>query len=211
MKAKLKIKKACPAKLERSEMRSGGFTLLELMVVITIATIMITTLVVQQSKWSDRLTVNTQAYELALMIRQAQIFSLGVRENLGSTGDKFNIGYGITATTSPTTQYIFFADKNANLKYDNGEEIEIKTFTKGVLIEKFCGIRGGVEDCTSPLDKISISFFRPEPKANIRFLNGGGNTAPGFGPPATIYLKSVGNKQYKITIEANGQVATTQI
>lgn len=36
MKKYLKFKKACPAKLERSEMRSRGFTLVELLIVITI-------------------------------------------------------------------------------------------------------------------------------------------------------------------------------
>ena len=109
--SKLKIENC---KLKISAKR--GFTLIELIVVMTIATIITTALVVQQSKWSDQLAVNTQAYELALMIRQAQIYSLGVKEYTAGTGDKFNTGYGIHLDKSASNQYIFFADKNINKK-----------------------------------------------------------------------------------------------
>lgn len=186
-----------------------GFTLIELMMVIVISTIMMTTLVVQQNQWNDSLTVNTQAYELALTIRQAQIYSLAVRESATGSGN-FDIGYGIYFDSNHS-RYIYFGDINKNQKYDAGEEIETKTFTRGVTISKFCGIRAGVEDCGSPMNNISITFFRPEPKAVISFLNGGGNPAPGFNSPAIIYLKSTGNKQYKVTVEANGQVSTIPI
>lgn len=188
-----------------------GFTLVEFMVVMTIAIVMMTTLVIQQSRWNDRLTVNTQTYELALMIRQAQIYSLGVREYSAGAGDRFDIGYGVHFDSNHT-RYMYFADADKDQKYDVAEMVETKTFTRGVTIDRFCGIRGGVEDCSSPLDQISISFLRPEPKANISFLNSSGhNPAPGFGPPASVYLRSVGNKQYKVIIEANGQVSINQI
>jgi prepilin-type N-terminal cleavage/methylation domain-containing protein len=193
-----------------------GFTLVELMVVITIVTIITTAVVVQQNSWNDSLVVSTQAYELALMIRQAQIYSLGVREDVAGSGDKFNVGYGVHFD-STKTRYIFFADRDsgggANEKYDSSpnEAVETKTFTRGVTIDRICGIKGGGENCSNPLSKIDISFFRPDTKANISFLNGGGNAAPGFGPPATIYLKSPGGKQYKVKVETNGQISVTPI
>lgn len=190
--------------------RQAGFTFLEFIVVMTIAVIMMTSLVIQQSRWSDRLTVNTQAYELALMLRQAQIYSLGVREYTAGAGDKFDIGYGVHFDSN-LTRYIYFADADKDQKYDTGEAIETKIFTRGVTIDRFCGIRSGDEDCAIPLDHMSISFLRPEPKANISFLNGGDNPSPGYGPPASVYLKSVENKQYKVTIEANGQISIMQI
>ena len=80
--------------LPREALAKWGFTLVELIVVMSIATVIMTALIIQQSKWNDRLTVNTQAYELALMIRQAQIYSLGVREDMAGGGG-FDVGYGV--------------------------------------------------------------------------------------------------------------------
>jgi prepilin-type N-terminal cleavage/methylation domain-containing protein len=188
-----------------------GFTLIELVVVMAIATIMMTALIINQNTWNDQLAVNTQAYELVLMIRQAQIYSLGAREDTAGSGDKFNIGYGVHFDQSNLNRYVFFADRNGNKKWDSGEEIEIKTFNRGVTIEKFCGIRSGSETCSNPLDKMDISFFRPETRANLVFLNGGSNPAPGFTPPATVYIRSLNGNRHKITVETNGQVSITQI
>ena len=169
---------------------------------ISIAIILMTTLVIQQGKWNDNLAVSTQAYEMALMIRQAQINSLGVKEYQAGSGDKFNLGYGVYFDTT-FTRYIYFVDKDRDKIYDDpGEKIEEKTFIRGVTIEKFCGNVG--ETC-SGLNSINVSFFRPEPKATIIF-----NPSGGFSSPATIYLKSSGNIKYKIKVEANGQISITK-
>lgn len=186
--------------------RSGGFTLLELIVVMTIAMIVMTSLVVQQSQWNDQLAVNTQSYEIVLMIRQAQVYSLGVRESATGSGN-FDIGYGVHFDSANFTGYVYFVDSNKNQKYDSGEEIETKTFTRGITISKICGIKNGNENCSNPLDKIDISFFRPEPKANISFIKTNGNPAPNFSPPATIYLQSSSGKTSFVKIESNGQVS----
>ncbi|PIR40096.1 MAG: hypothetical protein COV33_01675 [Candidatus Zambryskibacteria bacterium CG10_big_fil_rev_8_21_14_0_10_34_34] len=185
--------------------KSSGFTLIELMVVMAIATIIMTSFVIQQSKWSDQLAVNTQAYEMVLMIRQAQIYSLGVREDTGSTGDKFDVGYGIYMNQSNANQYIYFADRDSDQKYDFGEAIETKTFSGGVTIKDVCGSSSCFFVGGGPLWQASISFFRPETKANIKLLNNGGN--PVDTPPVTIKLQSSGGREVNIIVEANGQVS----
>ena len=181
--------------------RKEGFTLIELIVVMAIASVIMTALVIQQSNWNDSLIVNTQTYEMALMIRQAQVYGLGVKEYIAGTGDKFNIGYGVYFDSDPT-RYIFFADKNGDKNYDSGEEVEIKTLNRGVTISKLCG--NTPENC-SGLSSVNVLFFRPEPKANISF-----SPVSGFIPPATIYLQSPGGKMGILKIEANGQVSVTQ-
>src|SRR3989344_2801174 len=160
--------------------RSGGFTLIELLVVIGIATVLMTALIFKQNGWNDQLSVNTQAYEMVLMIRQAQIYSLGVREYSAGTGDKFNLGYGIYLDQDNLNQYVFFADKDGDQKYDVGEAVETKTFTRGVTINRFCG------------------------------LNTGGNTSASVNPPAIIYLRSSGGKESRILVELSGQISITQ-
>jgi len=173
-----------------------------------------TAIIIQQGRWNDHLAVNTQAYELALIIRQAQIYSLGVKEYAAGTGDKFNIGYGISVNEDNPGQYVYFADKNKNQRYDSGEEIETKTFTGRVAINRFCGLDSGGGERCSPnagnVHTLCISFFRPEPEANILLLNSDGNPSSSVNPPATIYLRSPGGEEASIKVETNGQVSIAQ-
>jgi len=195
----------------------SGFTLTELVVVMTIATVVMTSVVIQQSKWNDQLVVSTQAYEMALVIRQAQIYALGVRGDPTGIGDKFNIGYGVyfsSENADAFKRYIFFKDINNNGMYDSGEQIqeESKILTRDVIIDRFCGIKGTNSDRCSPgignVAFLHIVFFRPEPKANIIMRNSGGGPALNVNPPAKIFLKSPQGKYYYVQVEENGQIST---
>ncbi|KKQ76894.1 MAG: hypothetical protein A3F20_04295 [Candidatus Zambryskibacteria bacterium RIFCSPHIGHO2_12_FULL_39_21] len=194
--------------------KNKGFTLTELLVVIGIATVLMTAIIFKQNGWNDQLSVNTQAYEMVLSIRQAQIYSLGVREYTAGTGDKFNLGYGIYLDEDNLNQYVFFADKDGDQKYDIGEAVETKTFTRGVTINRFCGLNPGLQERCSPdagnVYTLHLSFLRPEPKANIVLLNNGGNMSASINPPAIIYLRSVGGKESRILVELSGQISITQ-
>lgn len=201
--------------------RNGGFTVLEFTIVMVIATILTTALVVQNQSWNDSLQVSSQAYDLTLTLRQAQFYSLGVKEyQPGATDDdKFQVGYGVRIDSESPNQYIFFVDKLSggahNFKLDSGETIQTISLKSGVTIEKVCGIRSGSETCnpTASLSKIDISFLRPDPKANIKFMKSGSNNssndASGFSAPATIYLKSPKGVRVKIKIDSNGQISQT--
>lgn len=190
---------------------NAGFTVTELIVVMGIASVLMTTLVVQQNKWNDNLALSTQAYELALMIRQAQIYSLAVKELASASGDKFNVGYGVYFDQN-YTRYIMFGDKNVNGKYDTGENIETKTFTKGVLIDRFCGTKGGGAEsdvCSNGSGNVAfmhVSFLRPALKANTYLLNNGSNPSNNVISPAIIHLKSPGGLLKIVKVEANGQI-----
>ena len=210
------------------KIENRGFTLSELIVVIAIATILMTALVIANSRWDDSLVVNTQAYEMALMFRQAQHYALGVREAPSGGGDKFNSGYGIffgNLDVDPPetwkTKYIFFADTNNNGVYDEGVDsvVESKTLNRGVVIDSFCG-RKGVgqfdEKChpSEPgIGNVSfahITFSRPNPEANIIFWNNGGGLSQNVVPPAKIYLISPKGKYYRVSIEVSGRVFVDQ-
>ena len=215
------VSKKSRAGLPRGASAKWGFTLVELIVVITIATIIMTALVIQQRKWDDQLSLNTQTYELALTLRQAQIYSLGVRENPTSTGDKFNLGYGVRISDPIPNQYIFFGDKNKDFKYTTGEELETKTFTRGVVVDRVCGMASIIalgpvgEHCSGEgwpvtLEMVDISFLRPEVNSKSKFLNSSQTEISGFGSyslPATIYLRSPQGKFSSVKIEANGQIS----
>lgn len=192
---------------------------MELMVVMFVSTVILTALIVQQNKWSDQLAVNTQAYEFSLMLRQAQIDSLAVKEYSAGTADKFAVGYGIHLQfdpanyADPVVQYIYFIDKDNDQKYDagDGESLQVVSLTKGVVMEKICYVNtSGGETCSSTngnYRQLEVTFFRPEPKARILFLNNGGNTFGANTSKARIYLKSKNNKRASVTVENNGQIS----
>lgn len=175
---------------------------MEMIVVMAISTVLMTTLVIQQGQWTDQLNLNTEAYKLTSDIRKAQFYSLSVKEGVVGSGD-FDIGYGVYFDKDNLNQYIFFADKDKNQKYNSGEG-ETKTLDKGVTIKNVCGsnrcFQGG-----GPLQRVHISFYRPDTKANIFLLNGGGS--PVDQPPVIIKLQSPRNKEVSIRVEANGQVS----
>lgn len=197
--------------------KNKAFTLVELIVVMTIATIMTTVFVVQQSKWSDQLAVDTQAYELALMIRQAQIYSLGVREYTAGAGDKFNVVYGVyfNTETAEKNKYTFFVDKNRNYILDTSEEIETKMLTRNIEIDRLCGLdNNGNEKCSpqAGIRKVSVIFYRPEPRAVVKFINPADNTQDQVYPPTKIFLKSTNSgREAYIKVEASGQISVVKI
>lgn len=192
--------------LPREAQRSGGFTLAELLVVISVTTIIITTLVVQQNRWNDQIVVRTQAYELALMFRQAQVNSLGVRQDASS--GSFNIGYGVYFDTN-NTRYIYFADRDNDQQYDTGELVETKTLIRGVTIKDVCGNSRCIFSGGGPAWQASVAFFRPETKAYLKLLNNGGNPvdSPQDTAVLTITLQSPGGKTSTVTVRNNGQIS----
>lgn len=187
-----------------------GFSLVELLVVVSIATLMLTALVFQQNKWNDKLSVNTQVYEMGLMLRQAQVYGLGVREYAGGVGDKFDKAYGVHFDTNTPDRYYFFADANKNSKFDASEVIETKIFTRGVRINRVCGRVGASQNCGGALTQASATFLRPEPKAVIKFINNGGNELPTYSAPLDVYLRSANGTENSIQVNSNGYISVSQ-
>lgn len=188
-----------------------GFTLIELLVVITIATIITTAFVIKNQEWNRVFAVTSQTYDLALSIRQAQIYSLAVKEDTGSTSDKFNVSYGVHVDYATPTQFIMFVDRNLNGIYDNGEGLETKTLKREVRITSICGNRSnGATFCSDSqpgstvTGKINITFRRPETLPVLVFQEPGGNIASGFNDSyATIHMTTGSVRSQSVVISDN--------
>ncbi len=186
-----------------------GFTLVELLVVISIFTIITTALVINQGRWNQRLALKTASIEIGLILRQAQINSLAVREDFAGSGtDKFNVAYGVYFDSNVETSYIYFADRDGDSLYDSGEELSVVPLKNRIVLDRLCGVVGNSQYCTnSGLSKVVILFRRPESKATIRFLNAAGNDIASVNPPARIYIEyGTSRDQRVVTVQQNGQI-----
>ena len=190
-----------------------GFTLIELLVVMSIFTLITTALVVQQSRWNSILNLKTQTYDLLLYIRQAQVYGLGVRESrIKSTGDKFDVGYGVFLDMASPDRYIFFADNNKNNKYDTGEAIETKIFKNGVTINRLCVVSGLGLMCSPSLsiNKMNLLFFRPDPSLIISTQRSNGTFIGTGHLSGALYVRASSGQEVGISFNQQGQIYIPQ-
>ncbi len=97
----------------------SGFTLVEMLVVVAIFTIISAVALFNQTKFSSDMVITNLAYEIALEVRQAQTYGIGVR-NSSNDASNFQYGYGVHfgpdtvhPGSSPTNSFSFFADTNS--------------------------------------------------------------------------------------------------
>lgn len=149
----------CKTKQIKKEADSG-FSLIELMVTIGIITLVTGIVMVKYSAFNSVVILKSQAYELALDIREAQVF--GVSASRGA-GGSYREAYGIYVDFSNKNEYVLFQDASDNLLYDPGEEIgETYTIDPRFVISALCTTAGVTKTCASSVsDKVSIAFKRP--------------------------------------------------
>jgi prepilin-type N-terminal cleavage/methylation domain-containing protein len=167
-----------------------GFTLVELLVSISIFVIITSVVFLSQGSFASNLLISNLAYDIALTIRQAQIYGVSTRGITGvADADKFNRQYGVhfVSTGAAIKYYVLFVDRDGNGRYNansdsgngciadpvdhNPECLNFFRIERGNSIQKFCTI---ASRCTnSPLaanriDALDIMFKRPNPEAMIK-------------------------------------------
>lgn len=164
-----------------------GFTLVEFLVVIGIFIVMMAIMLTRYTSIKSSVSIETLAQDIAISVRKAQLYSVGVKETDSALGKIFPPGYGISfepvmgAGTSKS--YVFFADLGfpnplvGNKEFDdisNGalcgtstldndlECLDTITITSDDFIKE---IYADGSPCTSSLD---IVFTRPNLSASIK-------------------------------------------
>lgn len=154
-----------------------GFTMVEMMVVLTIFTIMTGVVMANLPLFRDRSALGLVAEEVALTIRQSQVYG-GATKSFSSGFPSFGTYFDGGVSNS----FIVFGDSKttgALNKYDtspacgaaNTECLEQFNLT-GV---KIIGLYGCSPNCsllTSPNNVFSVLFVRPEPEAKFFDSNG---------------------------------------
>ncbi|MEK7179017.1 MAG: prepilin-type N-terminal cleavage/methylation domain-containing protein [Patescibacteria group bacterium] len=179
-----------------------GFSLTELLVTVSIFVIVAGVVLVNFPSFSSRIALENLAHEIALVVRQAQVFGVASRE--------FGPGSGIFPThgahfdISANTSFTLFADTNENGLYGgSGELIETLRIQRGNVISSLCGYATASSPCTS-LDTLHITFTRPDPEARIIGSAGGSSSEYSY---STITVRSTGGNTNMVTVWSNGQIA----
>lgn len=204
---------------ERSE--SKGFTLIELLVSISIMTVILTVIVLNQSTYTDNIALTNLADEISSTISQAQAYGIGVK---GLAND-FNVSFGVTFSirTSPpdsgsNVAYLNFADRNGNNIYDGdwlcpiggmSECLGKVDINRNNFIQEICFVKtsGGADICNN-IGRVDISFARPNTEAQIYFFkNNGDPYDPGNKKGAKIVLESPKGSTRSVTVYKTGQIS----
>ena len=181
-----------------------GFTLIEMVVVLTIFSFIAISLFVKNSEFNSKVILTNLAYEVALSIRQAQVYGLSARELTPGSGE-FNTPYGVNFNVNSSGNYIFFADIDEDGIYDGQTELlETYSFKRGNQAGRFCATTVGEQVMCSDLNQINvlnITFKRPNPDAII--LTDQGQTYKS----ARIYVRAPNGEERQISIEDTGQIS----
>lgn len=172
-----------------------GFTLVEMLVALSILTVITAIALTSQSTFNQSLLLNDTSYTIALSAREAQSLGLSSRKFQGVQ----NGGYGVHfAYPYPITTYTVFADissiapepawcpitatttpeaKAGNCLYDGaGETFQTYDLTRGFKISDICGKNQGLaRKCasTGDIDSLDVLYLRPNTQAIITGLKAG--------------------------------------
>jgi prepilin-type N-terminal cleavage/methylation domain-containing protein len=193
--------------------QTKGFTIFELMVSVTIMVIISTMIAGNQSTYSSGAALKNIANDLALSLRQAQIYGISVRE-FSPGSNTFNVGYGVSFNTNSvpngdTGSYVFFADRDKDGNYDNDsacaalpgtECLDKVVFGSGNYLSDLCTLDLNNNNVCNT-GQLDITFVRPAIEARI-IMNGTQNNRG-----ACIEISSKDGKVNSVLVYNTGQVS----
>lgn len=211
-----------------------GFSLVEMLVVLSIIGIVTTIALIGQGTFNRSLLLTDTAYSVALSLREVQTLGYSSRV-FGSTQ---NAGYGLYLSSAQPTSYLLFADtspaapgstvsgacgghtvtsgpesKPGDCAYTAGSDGLVQTYQlgRGFQISQFCGLEGTTRRCSTdatPLTYLNILFLRSSADTLFMGYRGTGWVALNS---AEIYLLSPdGLGTRGICVSRAGQVSVTQ-
>lgn len=167
----------------------AGFSLIEMIVAVSIFIILSSVLLFNYNKFGNRITLDMLSHQIAGWVRDAQVSAMSVRADRVGAG-KYP-GYGIHFDANPADSFIYFADTNsADRQFNSASgacgaalsecEKQIKILQKN-RVELICGSvtipakpQGRCPANFEELLGVDIVFTRPNPDASIigRYLPG---------------------------------------
>lgn len=186
---------------------SRGFTLMEMLVVTGIIALVSALVFANNNRFGGQVILQNLAYDIALSIRQAQVFGISVQRFQGGYAQ----AYGMHFDSANPNDYVLFADVliPPNGTYEcpqpgtpTCEIVQSVTIRSGYRISSLCARQEGQIELTCGLSSLDITFRRPEPDAYIR---AGG--LEGLSEAARIDVSSPQGLTKSILVEVSGQIA----
>lgn len=155
----------------------SGFSLIELVISLAIIAVISGVAVINHDEFGKTIKVGNLAYDVALSVREAQVFGISVKQVDDRGQKRFDVPYGVHLERG-SSLYRLFADVNTNDAYNgtrrcrsgNDECITLHTLSGGFTVTELCAAQG-TNACTS-VNELNILFKRPDPDAIIKAPNG---------------------------------------
>jgi hypothetical protein len=182
------------------------------MVVTGIFMVLSSVVLSANSRFGNLIVLQTLAHDMALSIRQAQVYGISVRRY---EAEDFDVSYGVhfeLPGAEDSSIYQLFADVNRNGYYDNSDAvITSTTINPGYYISSLCvGETSGSDNCG--VSVVDVVFRRPEPDACISEGESTTFTSPKYTCVSQLnrmylILESRSGEQSKVTVEKSGQIS----
>ncbi len=147
--------------------KNGGMTYVELIVVLSIFSIMSSIVMFNYDKFQQTVNIKVLASDMVLKIVEAQKSSMGGKWNTAAAPD-WKPSFGLYFNTANNQNFIYFADLNNNGLFEDlgctGECQSQIAITKGNYISRINLFGAG---CPSAVNNLDIVYKRPEPTAII--------------------------------------------
>lgn len=219
----------------KTNKKSLGFTLIEMIVAISIFAIMTALVLTKYGTFNQGVILTNLAFDVALNIRNAQSYGLNVKsavrddnafDNEGTNsgvGGTYGVHFDSRNTTGNNAKFILFADlsRPAVPNYVPGvystyssrgiggipdEDISVTNIQKRSVIGRLCVSMA--TDCSSSgtiVDTLDITFKRPDPNAIIMAGVAGAN--PTKWNSAEITIKAIDGTIKKVLVNSTGQIS----
>ena len=212
---------------------NSGVTLIELLVVIVIFMIITSITIFNYGKFNSSISIQNLADDIALSIRKAQGYAIGVR----GANDVFNNGYGVHFTINPLVvgkeylasneSFVLFADLPdsgiTNQKYDYGsgacgstplanqECMEVLNIVSADQISSITFTEGDNMTVVTGQSTLDILFKRPNPEPQFCYRINPSTTTCDSSTNITLVKLKISNIvnpdiQKIITISNNGLI-----
>ncbi len=208
---------------------AAGFTLIELLVVLVIMSLITLAFINNQSKFDSATLMRALAYQVALSVRQTQVYGTSVIQN-SSGSSNFGPTFGISFGNS-TNSYFIFSDPTLppGGELDTGV-IKLKTFTvqNTFIVHEVCLVSNEgtanwycsskqdgtntTDDSTAVhrLDVINVLVKRPNPDALFAAYNAGAAVTPPVSKNfinAYIQVRAINGDSRVVKVSLTGQVS----
>lgn len=190
-------------KKQRSYVQQSGFTLIELLVVTGILVLISGIILTNNAKFGGQMLLRNLAYDVALSIREAQVYGISARSFINT---QFASGYGAYFNLTEGDNFFFLytdIDNSGFFTSAATEWVETYSIGRGYTMDRICVPSGPTtENCT--VTELDIIFQRPEPDAIIRASSGSGFTVY---DRVTVVFESPQGQKLSVLVETTGQIS----